>query len=89
MKLGPSLHQPLLRTWDLASDQFERVETENSHMLLVIRVEVRRMMSSACLHKHADDDPKKPADLGHDCRFYGREPPFNSSAFSRRERAKG
>jgi len=44
MKLCPGLDEPPLCPWQIASDQLNGVEAENTNGLLVVRVEVRRVM---------------------------------------------
>jgi hypothetical protein len=70
VKLCPRFDKPTLRTGKIACDEFDGIEAEHTDMLLVVRMEVRRVVDGASFHEHADDDAEKPADLGHDGSFY-------------------
>lgn len=43
-----------------------RINTENSYLILTVRMKVCNMMQGAGLNEHADNDPKEPTQLRHD-----------------------
>jgi putative component of membrane protein insertase Oxa1/YidC/SpoIIIJ protein YidD len=66
MELRPCLHQPPLCARKVSCDQVDGIDAEYTDVLLVLRMEVRRVMRCASFHEHANDDAEEPADLGHD-----------------------
>jgi hypothetical protein len=54
-----------LSAWKVSSYQFDGIDAEHTHVLLMVRVEVRRVMLGANFHEHANDDAEEPADFGH------------------------
>jgi hypothetical protein len=65
MKFCPRLDETCLRAWQISGDELDRIETEDSNLFLVIRVEVWRVVRSTRFDEHANDDAEKSADLGH------------------------
>jgi hypothetical protein len=65
VQLGPCLDESPLTPWQIPGDQLNRIDTKNPCMILIVRMEVRRMVRSPDLHEHADYDSKEPADLWH------------------------
>jgi hypothetical protein len=59
---GPSAaapNQPKLPPWKVAGDELDQIHREDVDPILIVRVEVRPMMWSGGLGKHADDDPEE------------------------------
>jgi len=63
MQLGPGFHKPPLRSRQLASDHVDRRNTQDGSVVLVVRVEMRRMVNGAGLDEHADHNSEEPTDL--------------------------
>jgi hypothetical protein len=65
MQLRPRFYQPPLPPRQETGNQFDRVETEDRHIFLIVGVEMWHVMRCARLRKHANNDPEKPADFRH------------------------
>jgi hypothetical protein len=65
MQFSPGFDWPLLAFRQRACQQFHRLNPLHCHMLLVLRVEVRRMVRSLDLDKHSDDNAKETATFRH------------------------
>ena len=49
----------------LPRNRFERIDSVNGNILLIVRVEVRHVVRRASLREHANDDSEKTAQLRH------------------------
>ena len=65
MQFSPGFHQSSLPLWKFARDQFDRIDTENSHVVLIPRVKMRDVMWRPGFGEHADHNSKKPAEFRH------------------------
>jgi len=65
VQLRPSQHQTFLPLEKRTGDAFNRVETLDTRVFLIVRVEVSEVMATPGLHEHPDHDPEKPRDLRH------------------------
>lgn len=61
MKFSPGFHQSLLAARQIASDQFNGINAEDSFIFHVIRVEMSAVMRRARFHVHPYNDPEKSA----------------------------
>jgi hypothetical protein len=66
VELGPCLGESSLRTGNLASDQVDWIHAEDSHVVLIERVKVWRMVLRTGLREHSDHDAEEPADFWHE-----------------------
>jgi hypothetical protein len=65
MDLGPRFNEPLLGARQDATDALDGIKREYRLGVLIHRMEVGSMVGCIDLHKHPDDDPKKPRQLRH------------------------
>jgi hypothetical protein len=65
VKLCPRKNGAFLASRKKSRDQFDRIERIDSDMLLIIRVKVRKVMTTACFDKHPDDDAEEAREFGH------------------------
>ncbi len=65
VEFRPCLDQPLLPPGQGAGKEFHGLDSEHPYMLLVIRMEMRRVMRSSGLRKHSYDDPEEARQFGH------------------------
>lgn len=65
MKFGPSFHEALLALRETPSDQLRWLHSINGDVLLIIRVEVRKMVRRVRLGEHSNDDSEEAAQFGH------------------------
>jgi hypothetical protein len=65
MQLRPRFHQPSLPSRQETGNQFNRVETEDRYIPLIVGVKMGHVMRCARLCKHANTDPEKPANFRH------------------------
>lgn len=65
VKLGPRFHESLLSSRQGACEGFDRIKSEDSHIVLIIRVEVRKVVRPSCFCEHPDNDPEEPRNLWH------------------------
>jgi len=72
MQFCPRFREPLLLEGQSSADQFYPVNPVNSHVVLVISVEMRVMMWGTCLYKHTNYDTKKASN------FRQPVPPFST-----------
>ena len=63
MQLSPRFHQPSMPSRQETGDQFDRVKTENPHVVLVVRMKMWHMMRRSQFGKHANYNSEKPADF--------------------------
>src|SRR6185503_2102501 len=69
MDFGPRLDEAPLPLRQASSNVLNGVDSEDSDIVLIVRMEVRPVMRGIGLGKHPDDDPEKPSDLGHPYRL--------------------
>ena len=74
MHVRPFFDETVLDGGQTAADALDPVECVHRRMLLVVRMKVRSMMGRSNLDEHADDDPLKTTELGHDDRPVLHEP---------------
>ena len=67
MKFRPGFDQSPLPPRQSSREQFNRIKTEDSHIVLVVGMKVRRVVRDADFHIHSDDDPEESAQFWHDC----------------------
>jgi hypothetical protein len=60
VELGPGFDEPLLPSGKDSGQSFDRVDTVDDHVVLVVRMKVRTVMLLARLRVHPDDDAKEP-----------------------------
>ena len=65
VKFRPGLYQAPLAPWEFSGHQFDGIEAEDRHIVLVVRVEVRQVVRRPDLHIHTNDDTKKAAEFRH------------------------
>jgi hypothetical protein len=65
MEFSPRFNQSFSLQRESAADYFDRINAENSLLVLVISMEVRAMMLNTRFGKHSDDDAKETTDFGH------------------------
>ena len=65
MKLCPGQNKTFLAPWKRTSQTLDLRDIIDSHIVLIIRVEVRHMMLSSCLDEHANDNSEEPSNLWH------------------------
>jgi len=65
VQFSPGFYQSPLPLWKPARDQFDRIDAENSHVVLIPGVKMSDMMRRARFGEHADNDPEKPAEFRH------------------------
>ncbi len=65
MQFRPRLDKTTLSTRQVSRNQLDGIDPENTDIVLMIRMKVRRVVRGSDLHEHPNDDPEKPADLWH------------------------
>ena len=65
VKFRPGLYQAPLTPREFAGDQFDGIEAEDRHIVLVLGVEVRQVVRCPDLHVHTNNDTKKAAEFWH------------------------
>jgi hypothetical protein len=65
MQFGPCLDQTPLSLREFPGDHIHRVEGEDTHIILVPRMEMGLVMRRSSFGKHSDDNPEKPAEFRH------------------------
>ena len=65
MDLRPGLDEALLRLQQTAAQTFNRVDSEDSRMLLVERVKVCAVVLTSGFDEHTDDDSEEPREFRH------------------------
>jgi hypothetical protein len=64
MKLRPCFDKPQLSSWQVAGNQFYRINTEHTGVVLLIRMKMRRVMRTE-LGVHANNDAEESTQLWH------------------------
>src|SRR5439155_1138337 len=72
VELRPRFDEPLLAPRQRTGDHVDRVDAEDGHVVLMVRMEVRAMMRAANLDEHADDDAEEPRQLRHVSSYFFR-----------------
>src|SRR5207249_7190934 len=65
VELRPGFDESPLPSRQLAGDQLDRVNAEDGHVVLIVRVEVSAMVRATDLDEHANDDAEEPRELRH------------------------
>lgn len=65
MQFRPRFDQPALPSGQAAREQLDRIYRENSHVVLIVGVNVWRVVWPPDFHEHANDDAEEPTDLWH------------------------
>lgn len=65
MQFTPSLDKPSLPGWQRTRDHLDRIDAENSNLILIVRMKMSGMVRRARLGEHSNDDPEEPAQLWH------------------------
>ena len=65
VELCPGKDKALLTFWERSGNQFDRIDSIDSDVLLTIRVQVSKVMTPTDLDKHPDHDPKEARELRH------------------------
>jgi hypothetical protein len=65
MQFSPSLDEASLPPRQLTSYYLDGIKAEYSNVILIVRVEVRPVVSDANFHVHTDDDAMETAQFGH------------------------
>jgi len=65
MQFGPRFHKPLLSSWKRTRDHLNGIDTEDSYLILPVRMKMRNMMLSPGFDEHADNNSEEPAKLWH------------------------
>ena len=60
-----SLHVEPHRHQLVANNHLDRLDTENTDLFLIVRMEVRDMVLCANFHEHSDDDAEEAAQFRH------------------------
>lgn len=84
MQLCPGFNQTLLPLGKAAGEYFDRINSNDGHLVLIVSVKVRRVVRSAHLDKHPDDYSKKAAEFWHNKPIHHR----HRSSAQRRVRAE-
>ena len=66
VQFGPCLYQASLYLRQAARDKFDRAQSKNANLILVVRMKMRKVMWTAGFREHANDDAKESAQFGHD-----------------------
>ncbi len=65
MQLSPGFHQSSLPPGKFTGHEFDGVQTEYRHIVLVVGVQVRQVVRPPDLDKHTDDDTEESAQFRH------------------------
>jgi hypothetical protein len=65
MQFAPRLDQTPLPGGQRARDHVDRINAKNSHLILIVRMEVSAVVGRTCFSIHTNNDPKEPAQLWH------------------------
>jgi hypothetical protein len=65
VNLGPGLNEPELRLGKTAAQALDRVHCEHGRLILIVSVEVRPIMLTACFNEHPNDDSEEARKLRH------------------------
>ncbi len=63
VQLRPREDKTFLAPRQRTGELFDRCDTVNSYVILIVSMKMRRMVRPACLDEHADHNPKKSAKL--------------------------
>jgi hypothetical protein len=69
VQFRPRFDEPTLTARQRACNQFDSINRDDAHVLLVIRVEMRPMMRRTRLRKHPNDDAVESRNFRHDLHF--------------------
>src|SRR5260370_10828096 len=83
VQFSPRLDKPELAPGKRAGNQLNWIETDNSNVVLIVRVEVRQVVRHAGFHVHANDDPEKTAEVWHGVILAREEPSLMRSGISK------
>ena len=60
--LGPCLDEALLRSWESAVEQVNRLDRKDRGGILIARVEMRPLVRRSWFGEHPDDNPEEPGE---------------------------
>lgn len=69
VNLSPSLHKAELPLGEVTAENLDRVDGKDRGHFVIVRMKVRAVMRGGRFGKHTNDDPEKPANLGHGLRL--------------------
>src|ERR1700675_4759277 len=65
MDLGPGFGEPKLPLREVACQELNGIDCEDTNRILVVRMKVRPMMRCGRLREHTDDDAEESGELWH------------------------
>jgi hypothetical protein len=65
VNLCPSFDKALLRPRQTTAEAFDRIQSKDGGLALIVRVKMCALMRTACFDKHPNDYAKKPRQLRH------------------------